>query len=217
VIFDFDFTLADSSAGAIDCINHALGCLGLPEAPERRILESIGLSLPATLAHVAGVTDSDAVATFTRHFIERADQVMAERTVLYACVPRVVRSLCAAGLTHGIVSSKFRYRIERILKREGIGDCFDVIVGSEDVTAHKPDPTGLLLAIERLGRSAGEVVYVGDHPVDEEAAGHAGVAFVATLTGVCGREGFRNGRSLAIIDDLSALPELLGAMTAPRV
>ena len=40
VIWDFDLTLADSSAGAIDCINHALQLLGLPKAPDRRILDT---------------------------------------------------------------------------------------------------------------------------------------------------------------------------------
>src|SRR5215471_5509944 len=96
VMFDFDLTLADSTAGAIDCINHALQCLGLPGAPERRILESIGLSLPDT---------------FARHFIARADEVMVDRTILYECVPAVVRSLQAAGVVQAIVSSKFRHRI----------------------------------------------------------------------------------------------------------
>src|SRR5712692_8695485 len=58
VMFDFDLTLADSTAGAIDCINHALQCLGLPNAPDRRILESIGLSLPDTFAYITGKTDT---------------------------------------------------------------------------------------------------------------------------------------------------------------
>ena len=226
VIFDFDLTLADSTAGAIDCINHALGCLGLPRAPERRILESIGLSLPDTFAYVTGKTDPPMVDAFSRHFVARADLVMADLTVLYESVPSVVRALQAAGLAQRIVSSKFRYRIERIVAREQLGDCFRVIVGGEDTPYHKPHPGGLLQAMSRLGCQPDEVVYIGDHPVDAQAARAAGIAFVAVLTGMSGRERFletesssnnRRRRSVvartepfAIIADVAELPELLG-------
>ena len=210
VIFDFDLTMADSTAGAIDCINHALQCLGLPNAPDRRILESIGLSLPDTFAYITGRTDPPMVEAFARHFVARADEVMVDLTVLYECVPRVVRTLNAAGLSLGIVSSKFRHRIERIVAREQLGDCFRLIVGAEDTPYHKPHPAGLLQALSRLGCRPDEVVYIGDHPVDAQAARGAGIAFVAVLTGMSEREHFLESEPLAIIADLAGLPELLG-------
>jgi len=213
VIFDFDLTLADSTAGAIECINHALQCLGLPSAPDRRILESIGLSLslPDTFAYITGKTDPTMVEAFARHFVARADEVMADLTVLYKDVPPVVRTLQAAGLAQGIVSSKFRYRIERIVAREQLVDCFPVIVGAEDTPYHKPHPAGLLQAMSRLGCQPDEVVYIGDHLVDAQAARGAGIGFVAVLTGMSGRQDFLECyRLLAIIDNLTRLPELLG-------
>lgn len=211
VIFDFDLTLADSTAGAIDCINHALKCLGLPTAPDRRILESIGLSLPDTLAYVTGKTDPPMVEAFAHHFVARADEVMAELTVLYECVPPMVRTLQAAGLAQAIVSSKFRYRIERIVAREQLADCFPVIVGAEDTPYHKPHPAGLLQAMSRLDCRPDEVVYVGDHPVDAQAARGAGIGFVAVPTGILERQLFlESPPPLAILDNLAELPALLG-------
>ena len=35
VIFDFDYTLADSSEGVVECVNYALRGVGLPEANAR--------------------------------------------------------------------------------------------------------------------------------------------------------------------------------------
>ena len=211
VIFDFDLTLADSTAGAMDCINHALKCLGLPTAPDRRILESIGLSLPDTLAYITGTTDPRMVEAFARHFVARADEIMADLTVFYACVPSVIRTLQAAGLAQGIVSSKFRYRIEHIVAREHLADCFAVIVGAEDTPYHKPHPAGLLRAMNALGCRPDEVVYIGDHLVDAEAARGAGIGFVAVLTGMSERQDFlESHQPLAIIDNLTELPELLG-------
>ena len=210
VMFDFDLTLADSTAGAIECINHALQRLGLPYAPDRRILESIGLSLPDTFAYITGKTDPLMVEAFAHHFIARADEVMADLTVLYECVPPVVRTLQAAGLAQAIVSSKFRHRIERIVAREQLADCFPVIVGAEDMPYHKPHPAGLLQAMRRLGCQPDEVVYIGDHLVDAQAARGAGIGFVAVLTGMSERRHFLETQPLAIIDNLAELPELLG-------
>ena len=33
IIFDFDYTLADSSQGVVECANYALGCLGYERVP----------------------------------------------------------------------------------------------------------------------------------------------------------------------------------------
>ena len=52
VLFDFDLTLADSTRGAIECINYALVKMGLPQAEDQAIKATIGLSLPATLVAV---------------------------------------------------------------------------------------------------------------------------------------------------------------------
>ncbi len=54
VVFDFDFTLADSSAGVAECVNHALGAMGLPAAAPQAIYRTIGLSLTETLKRLAG-------------------------------------------------------------------------------------------------------------------------------------------------------------------
>ena len=45
VLFDFDYTLADSSKGAISCINYALDKLGLDTVSDEIACRTIGLSL----------------------------------------------------------------------------------------------------------------------------------------------------------------------------
>lgn len=54
VIFDFDYTLADSSAGIVACVNHALHSMGLSHAPEEDICRTIGLSLHEAFPRYAG-------------------------------------------------------------------------------------------------------------------------------------------------------------------
>jgi len=52
VVFDFDYTLADSSTGVVHSANHALETLGLPPADEERIKRTIGLPLIVAFAGI---------------------------------------------------------------------------------------------------------------------------------------------------------------------
>ena len=144
---------------------------------------------------------------FARLFVERADRVMADKTGLLPGVRETVARLRGRGLALGIVSTKYRYRIEGILRREGLLAPFAAIVGGEDVTAHKPDPEGLRLAMERLGAGPEETLYVGDSVTDAEAARRAGVSFVAVLSGTTPREAFLGYPVCAMIQSLTNLPE----------
>lgn len=82
-IFDFDYTLADSSKGVELCINYGLEKLGyepvLPELCHRMI----GLPLMVILEKLTGETDTSAAAEFARLFKVRADEVMSENTKIY--------------------------------------------------------------------------------------------------------------------------------------
>jgi phosphoglycolate phosphatase len=212
VIFDFDLTLADSSAGAIDCVNYALRKMGLREAAPDRICASIGLSRAESFHFVSGLSDSTRAQEYADYFVEQADRVMADLTVIYECVPRVLEDLRSRGLRLGVVSTKFRHRIEDVLGRERLTGKFDVIVGGEDVTRFKPDPESLHLALTRLTCGTQAALYVGDHPVDAKAAQSADVGFVATLTGVSAPEAFEGLGVLSTIEDLSELPSLVESL-----
>jgi phosphoglycolate phosphatase len=107
------------------------------------------------------------------------------------------------------VSSKYRYRIERILAENDLASQFEVIIGGEDVSQHKPDPAGLLLALQRFNLPATDVLYVGDHPVDAEAASRAGVPFMAVLTGTSDIPSFAPYPVKKFLADVSHLPSSL--------
>jgi phosphoglycolate phosphatase len=209
ILFDFDYTLADSSLGVIDCIGFALDALGLPPVSDDAACRTIGLSLPDTLDALTGPQPPETGAAFAQLFVEQADRVMAAKTVLFRGVRETIGMLQASGLVLGIVSTKYRRRIETILRRAELLAPFSVIVGGEDVSAHKPDPESLRLAMARLGVRNQEAVYVGDSVTDAEAAQRAGIVFVAVLSGTTPREAFAEYKALAVIDRLTDLCEVL--------
>lgn len=207
LLFDFDYTLADSSEGIIECVRFACDRLGRdPIAPER-VRATIGLSLADMWAAYGG--DPSQARNFVDHYRQRAEQVMTDRTRLFDPVPEVIRELRARALPLGIVTSKYSRRVREILARDGLLDAFALVIGGEDVERPKPDPAGLRLAVDRLGCPAAQVVYVGDSVVDAEAAARAELAFVAVATGVTPAGEFSKYPVHAQLRDLSELPNLL--------
>ena len=108
----------------------------------------------------------------------------------------------------GIVSTKYRYRIENILTRYDLPSYFDVIVGGEDVQRHKPDPLALEHACEQLRLKPQEAVYLGDHPVDAEAAQRPGMPCIIVLTGTSTKADFANVPVLRFLERLDQLPSV---------
>src|SRR5207249_871732 len=102
VIFDFDFTLADSSRAVVECVTLALSEVGLQTPPAEKIVETIGLSLAETLRHLTGAMDAGLAKRFARCFHQRADQIMDSVTVIYDSVWPVMRSLHAANIRAAI-------------------------------------------------------------------------------------------------------------------
>jgi len=209
VIFDFDYTLADSSRGVVECINYALENLGLPAVSAEQACRTIGLSLPATFLTLAGQEYCALSDEFVRLFIRRADQVMANRTFLFEPVSQTIEVLKKNGLKLGIVSTKYRYRIETILMREGLSDSFNIIIGGEDVAHHKPDPAGLQTALVRLGCTPAAALYIGDSLTDAQTAQRAEVHFVAVLSGTTTKDAFNGYPVYKFLEGVSELPDLL--------
>ena len=220
ILFDFDYTLADSSPGVIACTNFALEALGLPAAAPDVIRQTIGLSLEDAFARIVGGNAAASAGwsaerfaaaskAFDRLFIRRADAIMADHTVVFPFVAEAVSALRRRGFALGIVSTKFRYRIEHVLARENLDARFDVIVGREDVTAAKPNPEGLLTAMAALGSVPAATCYVGDSATDAETAQRARTRFVAVLSGVTARSAFDHHPCQAVIASVADLPDAI--------
>jgi HAD superfamily hydrolase (TIGR01509 family) len=90
----------------------------------------------------------------------------------------VLRALKARGVRLAALSD---YPAEAKLEAMGIRPLFDVIVTAQDdeIRAFKPNPRGLRVALQRLGVTPSQALYVGDRvDVDARAAAAAGVRCV---------------------------------------
>ncbi len=215
ILFDFDYTLANSERGIIECVNYALVELGLRAAAPDSIRATIGLPLEEMLARLTS-QNGRLAASFRRLFISRADQVMVDCTTVYPWVSQTAQALRDAGLDLGIVSTKRRRRIEEVLTRDGLEGLFGVVVGSDTVPRPKPAPDGIILALERLGIERQEALFVGDSVTDAAAACRASVTFVAVLSGATPRSAFLNYPCRAVLQDASGLPARPDLLTSGK-
>jgi len=209
LIFDFDYTLVDSSDGVVECAKWALKKMDIAIPQSRTISKTVGLSLYDTFTFLTTLTDSEMRSRFSSLFLERADQVMVDRTVVFEGVADTIKCLFDRGITLGIVSTKVRYRIVEILDREALTNYFSVILGAENVAVPKPDPEGIIKALANLDVSKSDCVYVGDSITDAEAAKRANVEFVAVLSGVTNRSKFAIFKPMCIINNVNELFSIL--------
>ena len=213
IIFDFDYTIADSSTPVIACVNYALRKLGLPEAEPQAVRRLIGYDLHHTFNVLAGENGDGRGDDFLSLFQEYAELVMVDGTVILEHAPAALEDMNSHSKL-GILSSKGRIHIEQILRREDLLNCFRSIVGGRDVTNLKPHPEGLLKVLDAIGAAPAGTLYVGDSVVDAEAAQLAGVDFVAVLSGVTEAHEFDGYESLAIVQNIAGLSSLFDAKGA---
>lgn len=204
-VFDFDYTLGDATDGIVMCVNHALDKMDMSGCSREAIRNTIGLTLPETFMRLTGIDDTASGRKFAALFREKADVVMTVNTRLYSDTLQVLQFLKDSGVSSGIVTTKYHYRIDEILDKFGIRHLIDIVVGSEDVQKAKPEPEGLLYAVRALSMDAGDVIYVGDSVVDAQTAENARIDFIAVTTGATPAHMFRRYPYRAIIPLLSGL------------
>lgn len=205
VIFDFDYTLGDSTNGIILSANYALEKMGYKQAERERIRKTIGLSLPETYVALTGDKKPEKGEEFRSYFVEKADEIMTDNSELYPDAKKVLEFLKQNGIKVAVVTTKFDYRIEGILEKCHAKEYVEMIVGGNNVANPKPDPEGVLKVLKEWNLDKSEVLYVGDSLVDAKTAEHAGVPFAGVITGTTTIEDFRDYDNVGIFQNLSEL------------
>ena len=174
-IFDLDGTLVDSAPTVLGIINK-LRC--------ERQLHSIFLSDVYPHLSTGGsqliekfVNAADSVEKTLEHFRTLYNEHTLDGELLYPGVIEFVYTLKQAGCRLAICSNKPTYLVDKVLRRHGLSANFDMVVGSSDVAASKPDPEGLQKILVYFGRSPTKTVMIGDSKSDQQAAARAGIPF----------------------------------------
>ncbi len=204
-LFDFDYTLADSSKGIVTCFQIVLNRHGYSNITDNTIKRTIGKTLEESFSILTGVSDAAQLNAFKKEYVEEANEHMTVNTVLFAETKEVLTALKEKGAHIGIISTKYRYRIKEMIDLHFPDQFFDLIIGGEDVNAAKPSPEGVKLAMQRLQTVPAETLYIGDSTVDAETAQAVGVDFAGVLHGMTTKEELQIYPHYKIMDTLEDL------------
>lgn len=181
VLFDLDGTLVDSIELIVAAAMNAFASRPGPSPSEAQIRNTIGRPLPTTFGPWL-VDDNDLpylISKYREYQLEHHDRL----TNAYDGIVDAVVGLHASGCAMGIVTSKVGFMAERALVHTGLASYMQCIIASDSTTKHKPDPTPVLLALEKLGAAPDEAIFVGDSPYDIQAGRAAGVHAVGVAWG----------------------------------
>lgn len=173
IIFDFDGTIADTSAGIIATTQEAFRQLGFPEISEERIRPTIGLVLEQSLQRAAGLTPGQTV-TAARKYREIFPEYGAAASKLFPGVAETLEVLRSKGIRMAIATSRGRESLEMIMAPYGIEKYFTDMVTATDGLAPKPAPDLVLALLSRMKQPAESSLVVGDTVFDIRMGAGAG-------------------------------------------
>lgn len=152
------------------------------------------------------LTDAEAEALQRRHG-EIFRELLPERRPLPGAI-KLLESLRANGVVHGIATSGRRPEIDRSLDALGVPAGI-VVVERGDVLRAKPEPDLFLACQERLDVSIADCYVVGDAVWDLLAARRAGMLGIGLLTGGYGEDELRAAGAFRVYRDPAELLDSL--------
>ena len=176
VLFDLDGTLIDSGPIILASMQYAVRTVLGRDIPPDELGMTIGGQGIVAQMNAIDEEHGEALLQAYKEHNDGLHETLEAFDELLAVLP----GLKAEGRKLGIVTAKRHRTVRLALDRfPALANTFDVVVGFEDTSRHKPDAEPVLLAVERLQGTPDEAVYIGDSPFDIGAAKAAGVFAVA--------------------------------------
>ncbi len=178
ILFDLDGTLLDTKRLYLECYGRAAEpYLGRRLEPE----EIMRLKPRSETALLRDLVGEQALAECMERFHEAYSRLHETHfDGIYADVVELLAELRRSGVPIGLVTGKSRRAWESTPVRDTLG-AFEALVFDDDVASPKPDPEGLLAALDELDAKPQETMYAGDSMGDIRAARAAGVTPAAIL------------------------------------
>lgn len=218
IIFDLDGTLVDSVPDLALAVNLMLDSLGRAQVPERAVRQWVGngalrLLKRALTGTMEGAPDARLLERAKEVFFAAYSEHLCDRSRLYPGVGEVLQQLQAAGYRMACVTNKPAAFTLPLLEALSIDNHFEKVVSGDSLPVKKPDPGPLLAVLEALGVTPERALMVGDSISDYKAARACSMAVMLVTYGYHQGVDFQPLIVDALLDDFSALPMRLGALS----
>ena len=207
IVLDWDGTVMDSLGVIVACGQEGARDLDLPVPDEKQIRDLVGLRLDIMAESLfPDHPDSrqDWIARYSHHWI----YTFHDQLSLLDGARESIETLKEKDYYLAVATGKSRRGLNRDFDNTGLGKLF---LSSRTVneSPSKPNPGMLLEIIDELGVRPEQTLMVGDTTHDLQMAANASVDSVGVLSGSHSEETLRTCDPVAILDDLSRLPQWL--------
>tara|TARA_Y100000816_G_scaffold66338_1_gene44059 strand:+ start:688 stop:1335 length:648 start_codon:yes stop_codon:yes gene_type:complete len=183
VLFDLDGTLINSGLSFLKIVNE----LKVEESQDPvnfqivREFSSRGASL--ILKNAFPEANNEKIDALKLKFLKRYVQIMTSDIYVYEGVEELLNFLTEKNIPWGIVTNKSAKYALPIIEKLNWHNQTSAIICPENVHQTKPDPEGILRALNLLDASIETSFYVGDHERDIQTAKNANVKSIACTYG----------------------------------
>lgn len=192
VIFDLDGTLLNTLDDLAASVNAALAQHDLPVRRPDEVRSFVGNGVRKLIERAVPEQGENhplfgqVYDAFVAHYAEHS----RDKTCPYDGVMDALDAMLADGLKLAIVSNKIDFAVKE-LSRLYFGKRMLAAIGDDPGRARKPAPDSVFAAMQIMGVSGDEAVYVGDSDVDVFTAHNAGLPCLAVSWGFRSEESLR--------------------------
>ncbi len=179
ILLDFDGVIAETDNHHVAAWQRTLSTMGWQVADDvaASSAEIDDREFLTRLFAARGVV-SDKIEDWVRRKQALTVQMLRYSPRLYPGSVELIRAL-RGRVKLAVVSGTWRENIQAVLEAAGLVECFDTVVGKEDIQAAKPAPEAYEVALKRLRIVAKSAVAIEDSPAGVASARAAGIRVVA--------------------------------------
>ncbi len=182
IVFDFDGTLADTSALIWSTMNRALAENGFPAVSHKKLRPLVGLTLEQMLSIIAKAASERQVAKIAADY--REIYLEAPKSArLYPGVRETLENLKAEGKILAIATSKSQKGLNAMLDALELHAFFSAVATQDMVARKKPSGDMVQKILSETGMRAEDALVVGDTVYDVEMGKDAGAKTCAVTYG----------------------------------
>jgi phosphoglycolate phosphatase len=209
LVFDWDGTLADSTAKIVECMQKAAERCRLPVLTSSQICDIIGLGLPEAISALYPEQPTGEQLRIREAYVQYFVEEDKTPTALFPGVHETLLQLHAAGHTLTVATGKSRRGLQRALAGlEEIGVLF-AASRCADETQSKPHPQMLQELLAHCAVNVQQAVMVGDTHFDMEMAQRAGMPRIAVSYGAHAIERLLPFEPVACLDRFSDITPII--------
>lgn len=183
IIFDLDGTLLNTVDDIKNSLNFVLEENNFPLRTEEEVKSSLGYgSLSLIKDSLPKDTTEDTINKIYNDYVSHYTKNNINFTKPYEDIMTLLKLLKANKYLLAITSNKMQEAVTELNQETFLG-LIDVAIGERKSLKLKPDPEMIVLALDELGLSNEEVLYVGDTEVDLLTAKNANLKSIAVTWG----------------------------------